>query len=548
MSRAERDSKRITRRDFLKIGAGVAGAVGLGVGCAPAATPTAEPTATPTAAPAPTATPAPTPTPIVPGAKYGGTLTLGQVSDISEFSPYHHAWMNYCVFQSIWSPLIRWAPGTRDPVPWLAESWEIKPDGTSATVELRKGVLFHSGREMTAEDVIFSAEARKTPEAKDAFLPLATRVSEVKALNTHTVQFNFDPPLGPILDYFETFFVVDHETWLDTETAIGTGPFKVKEWVPGVALTMLRFDDYWEEGLPYLDSYVGKPFPDRMTLGVNFETKRLDVCWEMDNRDLLRWLANPDYTVYPGVEGYLDGFSCSVITEPMTNKKLRQAVAWAFDRERYIDVVYGGVLSYPTCVTLPRTNPAFPADLEGKFYYDLDRARDLVVEAGYAAGVDVEILCSESYRYGQLTAAEILADGLAQIGVRAKISNVETATHLSRHNEGNFHIIVVGPGRQHKDPALCFALAKMLRPVTEPPYRSSFYDEEYAKIADEILGEPDFETRKEMYHRMMEIMQDSCHVIPVCTQPRPQAVQNYVKNYAYEDDQAPYMDRIYLEK
>lgn len=540
-----RRMRRISRRDFLKMGAGAAGALTL-AGCAPKVIPTPAPIATSTPAPAPTATPVPTPTPVVPGAKYGGTFTLGQSTDLQDWSPYHHGTMMYMLFQAIWSPVVFLNPSTGSFEPALAESWDVKPDGTSVTLELRKGVLFHSGREFTAEDVVRSLELRKSKEAADNFGVITDRAVEAKALDKYTARIDFDPPTGPIVPWLETLFIVDHETWEDPERAGGTGPFRVEEYVPGVGVTMVRFEDYWEEGLPFVDSYVTQVIPDRATLGIKFEEGEIDGCKEMDEKDYARWRENPEFITHPGSPGYsVCTIQLSFVNEPVNNKKLRQAIAHAIDRERFVETILNGI-GYATDVILPPNHPAYPADLAGTLDYDLDKARELVVEAGFGDGVDIEFQVSSAFWPALGGLAQIVADDLGKIGVNVKISDLESIDWLSRYRAQEFQMSVLTPSRQNKDPAICFAGAKIFWP--DPERYTQFYDEEYAQLFDEILQETDAGKRAEIFHRMTEIMQDACCQIPVAPQEHPFAVQNYVKNFEVEDDLGPYVGRLYLDK
>ncbi len=546
MSNSKRKEK-LSRREFLRIGAAAAGAAAL-AGCAPAATPTPVPQPTtppqPTALPPPTATPVPTPTPLVAGAQYGGTFTLARGKDLEKFSPFHHTPGNYEWMQAIFSPLIVWSP-QREPMPWLAESWEINTNGTQATLQLKKGVRFHSGREMTADDVVKSYEARSSAEASDQFGPITQRVSAATALDTNTVRFEFAEPTGPILDWLETFFVIDHETWIRPDTGIGTGPFRVEEYVPGVALTLVKFEDYFEESLPYLDSYVLRTIPDRMTMGVAFETRQVDGVFMPDLQDYQRWAADANYQTYPGALGYiLDSVNCSNLNPPTAgNKKLRQAIAHSIDRQRFVSLVYGP-MSYATQVTIARSHPSYPTDLANKLNYDLNLARELVVEAGYADGVDVEILTSDYY-FGYDLMAQILADDLAKIGINATINQLEGPAYLEAYRANNFQVCCgLSPGRQNKDPAICFVGAKILWPL--PDQYTGFYDEEYERLFNAIMSEPSLDKRTEIYHRMSEIMQDYCCIIPVSAQPRAWALHNYVKNFHDEDDIAPIVGKMYV--
>jgi len=471
---------------------------------------------------------------------------MGVGSDIQDWSPYHLSPSMYVLLQSIWNPLIYYVPGTGDFEPALAESWDVSSDAKSVTLELKKGVLFHSGREFTADDVVKSLELRQTADAADNYGAITKRATGAEVLDKYTVRIDFDPPTGPIIPWLETFFIVDHETWLEPMLGTGgTGPFRVKEYLPDVGVTMERFEDYWEEGLPFVDSFVTKVIPDRATLGINFEAGEIDACWEMDIKDFARWREDPNFGTDIGASGFAVTAICMNVTNgPTSDKKFRQAVAHAVDRERYVANMLQGV-GYPTDILLPPMHPAYPADLAGNLGYDLDKARALVEEAGMD-GVDVEILTSSEFKaaYGPLS--QMMADDLGKIGVKATVSDLERSAYLSRFRAPDFQISMISPARQSKDPAVCFAAAKILWPDAENYMQ--FYSEEYEQLFNEVIQEPDLGKRTEIFHRMTEIMQDECFCVPVAPEERPYAYQNYVKNFAVEDDLAPYVGRLYLDQ
>jgi peptide/nickel transport system substrate-binding protein len=559
MSTGNNKPKLITRREFL-IGAGAVGALGLAAGCAPAATPTAappEPTAPPqptsppaaTAAPEPTPvpTPVPTPTPIVPGARYGGKFTMAVNANMKYFSPWHHHPGHYPYINNIYSALIRWDEN-REPIPSLAKSWELSPDGSSITLELRDDVLFHSGRKMTADDVVFTLQWINEPDITNQFKPLTDQIQELKALDDFTVQFDFGKPFAPVFDLLEVFYVVDKDSIADYGTnGVGTGPFMVKEYLPGDRLVMTPFDGYWEEGLPYVDEYELRVIADQGAMAINLETGAVDALWQPDYSDYTRWANDPNFTVYPGALGAIHYvLVCSNVNGQFAdNKLLRQAMAFAVDRERISDVGMGG-LSYPTNLAFHRTSWAYPADLEGTYPYDLDLARERMAEAGYPNGFKTSITVSSSWHPMMGVCGSVIAEDLGKIGVDCEIKDLGSADYFSAWGAGDFEMLPITPGRANKDPS-AFMWGAAVFYADPEANGTGWYDPEYERLQEELAYTFDREERKEIVHSLEEIMLDTCTVIPIAHQQRAFVTRSRVKNFTYDDDNMPDAARLYLE-
>jgi peptide/nickel transport system substrate-binding protein len=500
MSKKETSRIMFSRREFLTTLGATAGLAALQAGCAPIATPV--PTQPPSSLPEATATPIPTPAPVV-GPSYGGTVTTAQIGDIVTFFPLDLSGQNWPYFNQLFNVLVRYDENIQ-PQPELAESWEFSEDGLSLTLGLRKGVLFHNGREFAAEDVVHSMERVKDESKHANIRPLAGTVESVEAKDKYTAVMHFSAPAPGIFDFLDLFFIMAHESFDEIDSnPIGTGPFKFVEWIPGEVARFTKFEDYWREGRPYLDEVIVRVIPDVETQLANLETDEVNMLFSLPTTYYDRVNETSGLRAFTGTKGALVyNFVLNCQEEPFTEKKVRQAMQWAIDRERIVQLAFGGV-GEAWIQPVPQSSLLFDPDLEGYYTFDLDKAKELLAEAGYSDGLDVEIMAQSNFP--EFTSmAEILQADLAKIGVNATITELEPAAMSDRRTkpEGwQMHPFFFGRGA--KDPASLFGTAKVWWPKDNNEF---YYNPEYERLANEGASTIDPKERREIYRQLAKII------------------------------------------
>ncbi|HEX9921455.1 MAG TPA: ABC transporter substrate-binding protein, partial [Anaerolineae bacterium] len=226
-------------------------------------------------------------------------------------------------------------------VPWLAESWEQSEDGLTWTFHLREGVLFHNGREMTAEDVKWSFERLIDPATGAGN---AARVgppeTQIEVIDTYTVAITHPEPFGIFpqsIGFDKSTGIVAHESLNDDgiiTQPIGTGPFQIAEIEGTTRLVLEKHADYWQTGLPYLDAIEIQPIPDDTVR----ETALLggDVDWVLSiaPQNLASLQANPDVVVSTAPQLSYDYMGMNLTRPPFDDVRVRQAIALALDRDQ----------------------------------------------------------------------------------------------------------------------------------------------------------------------------------------------------------------------
>jgi peptide/nickel transport system substrate-binding protein len=408
-----------------------------------------------------TATPRPTATPNTQPQR-GGTLNMSLGPDFATLDPYRD-------FEGReFKPLVFDSPirfsDKGDFEPWLAESYEMSKDGKAITLRMRKGVMFHNGREMKADDVIYSiSQARDATLGHDLTDRFKTCTGATK-IDDYTVQINYSDITPGAWDALAALYIYPKEAADKIKTvAVGTGPFKFQEWVPGDHLTLVRFDNYWRKGEPYFDKVNIKPIPDDQARMVNLLAGAIDLLGRapQSSQDLLAQSPGIVLTTQPPGFAF-DAFIINIAKPPFDNPSVRQAVNYTVDRAKINKLAYFS-RGAPTLLPLPSTSWAYPKDLENYYTYDLDKAKALLAKAGYPNGFETEILTRGTTGI-YVDTAQVWQQDLAKVGIKLKITPMDNAAYLPRLTSSDFTIVSHGTGASSVDPTGTFQAAACCRP------------------------------------------------------------------------------------
>ncbi len=498
------------------------------------ATPTPEPEETPEAVAA-TATPVPTEAPPA-GPQPGGTLNMSLGVEMVSFDPFLDIdnWeYRTLVYEA---PLRLGREGEFEP--GLAESWEVSEDGLSITLHLREGVIFHNGREMTADDVVWSVERASDQDLGHHLGDRFTTCTGATKIDDYTVEVTYSQITHPALDGIARLYIFAQEAVDDIAiTPVGTGPFKLEEWVPGDHLTLVRFEEYWQEGLPYLDRLVIKPIPDDQARMVNLLAGSIDFLMRVPLADIELLEQTEDITIVRQEPGFaFDAFIFNVTRPPFDNTLVRQAMNYAVDREKMRELAYHGQGLMTTLPWAP-TSWAYPEDLVDYYTFDLDKAKDLLAEAGYPDGFKTEMTIRGTSGVA-LDVAQIYQEDLAKIGVEMEIVPTELPQYWPLLFDSDFAVVSHATGEATLDPSGMFVGAACCRPfrnffqITE----NDTWFPEYKEIIDQSSLEVDQEKRKELYHDAMTILLEQGWTIPLGWRQQIFAVRDSVKGFHTDMD------------
>ena len=253
-------------------------------------------------------------------------------------------------------------------------------------------MTFHTGRPLTAADVVFTLEQVMVPTNSSQMAPLVRAWTSIEATGDHEVTITSETPVAPrVFDVLELAVIIDSETFdglADGTQVVGTGPFKWVEWVPGASLTLEKNEDYWQDGLPYLDEVEISVISDATAMA-NAMRGRADLGLEVTPRDAMMFQGDPNVELFQGSGGIIYPLGINVTEPPFDNKALRQAIGYAIDRDRIVQQVFNGS-GNGSDLWWPENGPGMTEELANHYHYDPDRARELIAEAG-AEGAEVPI-------------------------------------------------------------------------------------------------------------------------------------------------------------
>jgi peptide/nickel transport system substrate-binding protein len=357
--------------------------------------------------------------------KQGGTLRISQTADIQPGNILAGRGGNNAFRHNVFDTLTVLDATTGQPRAVLATEWESSNDNKTFVVRIRDDVTFHSGRPMTAEDVVYTFEQIKVPENSSQMRPLVSEWTSMTATGPHEVTITSDKAIAPrVFDVFQLATIVDKETFAglkDASTVVGTGPFKFESWVPGATVRLVANESYWG-GRPYLDAIELNVINDPTALA-NSIRGRADLVLELTPRDQIMFQGDASVELFSGPGGAFHPMGIDVTKPPFDNKSLRQAFGFAIDRERILDQVFSGQGEVSN-LWWRSNEPGTTEELRNHYSYDPDRARALIAEAG-AEGVDVPI---KVIGFGSTPAVyEIIQNNLREVGLNPVGEVLETA-------------------------------------------------------------------------------------------------------------------------
>jgi peptide/nickel transport system substrate-binding protein len=483
-------------------------------------------------APAPTAT-------ANPAVKTGGTLRWGQVGDLTTIDAISWSPVANNTLGQVNEMLIEYDDDLSI-VPRLAESWEQSTDNTQLKLNLRKGVQWHNGRELNSDDVEFNllrARDPKNPYASVVAVGSAWWTSWEKP-DKYTIILKSDKPRPGAFDFLQYLRILNKENMEGpdaTTKVMGTGAFKWVEWASGDHITLAKNPNYWESGHPYVDGVNISIYRDVQSMVVAFESGTLDVADLLAIPDADRLRNDSKYKLYQTHDlGQFFYGTVNVAFPPMDNKQFRQALNYAIDRQRFTDTVMKGFTGEPRALPWAKSSPAFDAEKNKAYAFDLDKAKSLVAQSGVTnANFDITwSLAGYASEYQQL--ATIIQGDLAKIGITANLKPTEPAafTQIGQGVNPPYSGLRLSAGAfcQLREAGSEFALSRTFGYANNS---AGFYDDQWTQLAAGVAVEPDAGKRKQMYDQINDYLLDQSFVMTITPYPDIDGLQPNVMGLKY---------------
>jgi peptide/nickel transport system substrate-binding protein len=536
----------VSRRTFLKLfGAGTGSLVLAGCGSASApASPTAS--SPPTSAPSSSNAAVPTTSAVVTPArsaqpKSGGTLRAAIVGDLPSIDGQQNLPGINSTVGNAYERLALYGDNLT-PQPALAESWDLSTDGKQIKLSLRKGVLFHDGREFTSDDVKYSILRLRDPKISSIVGPAGLQSIWWTTLDTpdkSTIVLTSDQARPGVFDFLQGFSIVDKNTMEgpDASTkANGTGPFNFLEWVPGDHVTMLKNKNYWRNGVPLLDGITTRIFRDGQAAVVALEAGAIDELDAPNLIDLIRLKDAPNYhALVVAASGQFVQMVCNVGTPPTDNKQFRQAVNYAINRKRFVDTVFQGLISDFQDLPYPPGTPAYDASKMKVYSFDLDKAKTLLAASGVSSP-EIDLTYSIT-QFGDInqTLAQILHSDLSSIGIKVNLKPVDFATQFDVASRRAYQglLLSVGSGANAAEATSLLTRSRFFSPDPRTSF-TGFSSDNYQSLISAASVEPDAAKRKTLYGQILDILLDESASITVSLYPQTALVRTNVHDLVYD--------------
>ncbi|MBM7614615.1 glutathione ABC transporter substrate-binding protein [Alkaliphilus hydrothermalis] len=372
------------------------------------------------------------------------TLIVGQGADVVSLDP--HATNDQPssrVSKQIYNTLVN-QNEAMELEPGLAESWE-KIDDLTWEFKLRQGVKFHNGEDFTANDVKFTL-LRALESAKIGHIVGAINPEGIEVVDNHTIKIATNEPFAPLLAHLahtaagmlnEKAVTEGGENY--AQNPVGTGPFKFQEWKTGESVTLTRNDDYFADKAK-VKTVVFRNITENTARVIELETGGIDIAYDIPPTEVSRVEEDQNLVLLrdESLSTAYIGFNAG--KEPYNDVRVRQAINYAIDTDSIVEAVYQGV---GKAAKGPLGTNVFGAhtDLE-QYGYNLEKAKELMKEAGYENGFKATIMTNENQQ--RMDIAEIVQNQLRDINIETEVQVVEWGTYLDETAAGKHDMFILG--------------------------------------------------------------------------------------------------------
>ncbi|OJU17079.1 MULTISPECIES: ABC transporter substrate-binding protein [unclassified Sphingomonas] len=431
----------------------------------------------------------------------GGTLRLGilepdRTGDLDVHKPISMGSVirGFAMYSKLWE----WDDDML-PVLDLAETSEVTPDASAWTVRLKKGLEFHHGKSITADDVIFSLRRLTDPRLASPFGALINPVDRdsIRKLDERTVRIAMKPGLP---------FVALPETWVNfggivptdydpVHNPVGAGPFKLKDFTPGQRARFVRFENYHKPGRPYPDALEIIEFKDQFARVSALLAGQIDLANMIlpEHAGLLRGKAGAQVIVSPS--NTWQSFDMNVASGPFADARVREAFRLLVDRDDLVKRALQGHGRAANDLYAPQ-DPTFDRAIARR-PYDPDKARSLLAAAG-ASNLSVELVTTAA----AASPALVFTEQAKRVGVDIRVRKVD----FSVFNGKSRPDWALSTGGTLGTPWLATALH--IDAPTAVNNKTHFRDPEFSSLFQRAMGEPDLERRSALVHQAQRIQFD----------------------------------------
>lgn len=471
---------------------------------------------------------------------YGGSVVVGVQQDIDSLDPHKAtaAGTKEILF-NIHEGLVK-PDENGNLINAIASSYSVSTDNSVYTFKLRKGVKFHNGKELTAEDVKYSLDRASGLLDGKALISALKKISEVKIVDSETIDIVLNAPDTEIIYNLTAAILPKPEDGKEVEYTIGTGPFKFVSYEPQGSVVIEKNADYYQSGVPYLDKVTFKIVASTDAAMLELKAGTIDIYPYLTDSQAEELKST--FNVAYDAANVIQALFLNNKVAPFDNVKVRQAMNYAIDRNAINAFVSGGRASVIATPMLPGLT-SYYEDCNSMYPYDVEKAKSLLKEAGFPDGFEMTITVPSNYSFHMQT-AEVIVEQLAKAGIKATIKPVEWETWLEKAYNGREYQSTICGITSDLSPNYVLNRFASTSSKNFTNFSSSEYDEVYKKTAastdnnDKVTG----------YKKLQKILAQDANSVYIQVTPLIIALNNKIGGYKFYPVYVQDMSCVYITK
>ncbi|MCI1966133.1 MAG: ABC transporter substrate-binding protein [Oscillospiraceae bacterium] len=382
--------------------------------------------------------------------------------------------------------------------PAVAESYTMSDDATSYTFKIRKGIKFHNGKEVTAEDVKYSLDTAAGLSGGELLVKDLANIKSVQIDDASTVTLNLKQADYEFLPYLTSAIIPKDYTEQD-QKPIGTGPFAFESYTPQQSLVLKKNADYWQKDLPKLDRVTFKLETDSNALLMDLQGGSIDGASIANN---VASQVGSGFQIIQSNSNAVQLLALNNAKKPFDNAKVRQAISYAINPDEIISTVNDGKAVRCGTPVIPGLKKYFNSSLTNAYDQNTEKAKQLLSEAGYADGFTMKITVPSNYTV-HVDTAQVIISQLKKAGITAEMKQVDFATWLSEaYTQRNYEATVISVDGTTLSPR-----SYLSRYVSDASnnfvnYKNTEFDSVYKQAENESAEDK----RVELYNQAQEIL------------------------------------------
>jgi len=474
------------------------------------------------------------------GDRYGGSIVVGVQQDIDSLDPHKAtaAGTKEIIF-NIFEGLVK-PDENGNLINAVASDYTISEDGLVYTFTLRDNVKFHNGNVVTAEDVKYSLERVSGLLDGTPLISTLSTIKSVDILDEKTVQVTVENANTELIYSFVAAIIPAGSGEDETADPIGTGPFSFVSYKPQQGIVLAKNPDYWQEGLPYLDQVEFKISGSADTALLELQGGTIDFYAYLT--DSQAQALQGSHQVISSPTNMVQALFLNNAVEPLNDVRVRQAISYALDKESINDFVGGGNGTLLSSAMLP-TLKEYYVDLNDTYgtTANVEKAKELMAEAGYADGFDMEIAIVSTYEFHMQT-GEVIVEQLKEIGINATIKGMENSSWLDEVYNGRQFDATITALTCDMTPGYLMNRFQTDSSKNFINFQSAEYDEIYAKAQAAL--DPD--EKAGYYKELQKILCDQAGSVFIQAPANQTAISSKLEGYKFYPVYVQDMSTVYI--